>query len=291
MNQRPNILVIMTDQQKASVIELYGGQVHTPHLTRLAQQGLLFQHAYTPHPLCVPARVSFWTGRWPHSTGARTNEIPMPEGETHFAQILHQQGYTLGHFGKNHCFTPEDFSRYFSRVFEAGHGDRVAPGATQVNTGPAKHQIVPDTGMRRPVARVRSEPPEQSATYAVTEQACRFLREHAHQERPLALWVSIPDPHTPLQVPEPYASMYPPESITLPPWKEGELATKPERQQVFSHLLHYDELTEDDVRLAASIYYGMIDFIDERIGVLLDTIERLGKKENTIVAFTSDHGD
>jgi arylsulfatase A-like enzyme len=291
MSQSPNLVVIMTDQQKATAIDLYGGPVRTPNLTRLAAQGTLYQHAYTPHPLCVPARISFWTGRWAHSTGARTNEIPMPPTETHFAQVLQEHGYALGHFGKNHCFTPEDFERYFARVFEAGHGDRIGPGATRVNTGPAPQPVQPDTGMRRPVARVRTEPPEQSATYVVTEEACRFLEERAAQDQPMALWISIPDPHTPLQVPEPYASKYPPATVPLPPWKAGELSSKPERQQVFSHLLHYDDLTEDDVRLAASIYYGMIDFIDERVGVILDTLDRLGIRENTIVAFTSDHGD
>jgi arylsulfatase A-like enzyme len=107
----------------------------------------------------------------------------------------------------------------------------------------------------------------------------------------MALWVSIPDPHTPLQVPQPYASKYPPDSVPLPPWRDGELETKPERQRVFSHLLHYDDLRPDDVRSAAGIYYGMIDFVDERVGVLLDALERLGLRQDTVVVFTSDHGD
>jgi arylsulfatase A-like enzyme len=296
MARRPHIVVVMTDQQKATAIDLYGGPVRTPNLGRLAADGLLYEHAFTPHPLCVPARVSFWTGRWPHSTGARTNEIPMPRTETHFAALLQEAGYTLGHFGKNHCFTGEDFDRYFTRVFEAGHGDRIGPGLTRVRSAP-RPPAPPDSrrerGMRRPVARVRSEPPEQSATYLVTEEACRFLEEEgaSPDEHPLALWVSIPDPHAPLQVPEPYASKYPPATVPLPPWREGELATKPERQQVFSRLLGYDDLREDDVRLAAGIYYGMIDLIDERVGTLLDTLERLGVREDTIVVFTSDHGD
>src|SRR5206468_5290946 len=120
---------------------------------------------------------------------------------------------------------------------------------------------------------------------------CHYLEERASEGRPLALWVSIPDPHTPLQVPEPYASRYPPESVPLPPWKDGEIDTKPERQQVYYRLRRLWDLREDDVRLAAAIYYGMIDFIDERVGALLDTLERLDLREHTIVVFTSDHGD
>lgn len=289
--RRPHIVLVMTDQQKATAIDLYGGPVRTRGLARLAADGLLYERAYTPHPLCVPARVALWTGRWPHSTGARTNETPMPRTETHFAQVLRAHGYRLGHFGKNHCFTVEDFEGSFDRVFLAGHGDRFDPGVTHVYSGPVRGQPAPDSGLRRPVARVRAEPPEESATYRVTEEACRFLEEHADGGDPLCLWVSIPDPHTPLQAPEPYASRYRPQTVPLPPWREGELLAKPERQRVFSHLLRYEELTEDDVRLAATIYYGMIDFIDERVGVLLDTLERLRLREDTIVVFTSDHGD
>jgi hypothetical protein len=73
----------LTDQQKATAIDLYGGPVRTPQLGRLAADGILYEQAFTPHPLCVPARVSMWTGRYPHSHGARTNEIPMPRAETH----------------------------------------------------------------------------------------------------------------------------------------------------------------------------------------------------------------
>lgn len=290
MAKQPHIVVIMTDQQKATAIDHYGGPVRAPNLARLGAEGLLYERAFTPHPLCVPARVSFWTGRWPHSHGARTNEIPMPGTETHLAQVLHAHGYRLGHFGKNHCFTQEDFDRYFDCVFLAGHGDVIAPGVTMVNSGPGKWPAGP-RGIRRPVARVRREPPEESATYRVTERAARFLEEQASGQQPLCLWVSIPDPHTPLQVPEPYASKYPPASVPLPPWITGELDTKPERQRVYSHLLAYDDLREEDVRLAASIYYGMIDFLDQRVGFLLDTLERLGLREDTVVVFTSDHGD
>ena len=132
--RRPNVLLLMTDQQKATASELYGGPVRTPHLARIASQGLLYERAYTPHPLCVPARVSLWTGRWPHAHGARTNETPMPRAETHLAQLLHGAGYRLGHFGKNHCFTQEDFDACFDRTFLAGHGDRFEPGVTMVRS-------------------------------------------------------------------------------------------------------------------------------------------------------------
>lgn len=300
--RRPNVVFIMTDQQKATAIDLYGGPVKTPNLARIVAEGILYEQCYTPHPLCVPARVSFWTGRWPHSHGARTNEIPMPRSETHLAQLLHGAGYALGHFGKNHCFVEEDFERYFSETYFVGHGDRGGPGATMVRSQVQARSPQAGTpgisdhwGFRRPVARMKPEPREESATYQITENACRFLEtQHAAEpDRPVCVWVSIPDPHEPYQVPEPYAALYPPDEIELPPWKEGEFAedSKPERQRVYRHFLNWDELSENDARLAMSIYFGMVAFIDERVGHVLDTLERLGMREDTIVVFCSDHGD
>src|SRR5688500_13581154 len=109
MAKRPNVLLIMTDQQRASAIRMYGNpDVPTPSLERLAARGVRFEQCYTPHPLCVPARVSFWTGRYPHETGSRTNETPMPAGADHFARRLKEAGYRLGLVGKNHCFQGED---------------------------------------------------------------------------------------------------------------------------------------------------------------------------------------
>jgi arylsulfatase A-like enzyme len=327
---RPNIVIIMTDQQKATALDLYGGPVRSPQLARLAARGTLYEHAYTPHPLCVPARVAFWTGRWPHSTGARTNETPMPRGETHLAQLLHGAGYRLGLFGKNHCFTREDLDAYFDRVFLAGHGDTFGPNVTMVRPAaeplpgpPNPAHMSTAWGYRRPVAETRTEPIEASATYRVTDEACRFLEEHAgvsgkdltanpfpigegspaardasaetedggRDNRPVCLWVSIPDPHEPYQAPEPYASMYPPESVQLPPWREGELEGKPERQRVYQWLFDYQDLSAEDARLAAGMYHGMCAFIDERVGHVLDTLERLGLRDDTIVVYTSDHGD
>src|SRR5690606_35600484 len=84
---------------------LYGNPFcHTPALERLAERGTRFEVAITPQPLCVPARVALWTARWPHTTGARRNETPLPAGEEHAFRLWRQAGYTTALIGKDHCF-------------------------------------------------------------------------------------------------------------------------------------------------------------------------------------------
>lgn len=291
MPTKPNMLIIMTDQQKASAIRMYGNpDVPTPSLERLAARGIRFDQCYTPHPLCVPARVSFWTGRYPHEHGSRTNEILMPPGECHFARVLHDAGYRLALFGKDHCFQPAD-DRLFEERYVFSHqgpddaeNEQVAEVVRWIRSG------------RRPGQRLLSEPrinpypAEHCPTAVLARRTIRFLEQQTG-DKPFCTWISIPDPHGPLQCPEPYASMHPPESITLPPWRDDDLEQKMERARVFRQLLGYDQMTEEQIRQRVSIYYGMIRFVDDAVGQILDTLDRRGLAENTIVVFTSDHGD
>lgn len=116
--RRPNLLVIMVDQLRASALSLYGNAgepsgPRTPHLDALAASGVLYRNAFTPYPVCVPARVALWTGRWPHLTGSRTNGVYLQPGETHLPQLLKGAGYASGLIGKNHCFDEAGIGRYF----------------------------------------------------------------------------------------------------------------------------------------------------------------------------------
>ncbi len=123
MTQPPNILILMTDQQKASALRLDNAiGIPAPAIERLAARGVRYEGCYTPHPLCVPARVSLWTGRYPHRHGARTNAIPMPPGERHFAAVLNEAGYRLALFGKDHCFGPADAALFEDRYVFSHQG-------------------------------------------------------------------------------------------------------------------------------------------------------------------------
>lgn len=291
MTGPPNLLVIMTDQQKATAIRLYGNpDVPTPSLERLAARGIRYDWCYTPHPLCVPARVSFWTGRYPHQHGARTNEILMPPDEHHFARVLHAAGYRLALIGKDHCFQPPDHDLFAERLICGHAGPEVCENEQEAAVVRWIRSSRQPGARRLSEARVNPHAPEHCPTAVLARQAIRFLEQQTG-DQPFCLWLSIPDPHGPLQCPEPYASMHPPEGITLPPWRGDDLARKMERVRVYQRLLGYDELSEQEIRQRVSIYSGMIRFLDDAVGQVLATLDRRGLTDDTIVIFTSDHGD
>ena len=123
MPDQPNVIVIMTDQQKATASHLYGNTFcETPSMQRLADEGVLFEHAITPHPLCMPARISYWASQFPHTHGGRRNETPMPPGTNHAFRLWKEAGYHTGLIGKNHCFVDDDDLALFDTWCEIGHG-------------------------------------------------------------------------------------------------------------------------------------------------------------------------
>jgi arylsulfatase A-like enzyme len=289
---RPNVLVIMCDELKATALGLYGNTVlHTPNLERLASEGVLYEHAFTPHPLCVPARAAFWSGRYPHSTGSRTNQTFLPpSGDVrHLARCWWEADYRTGIVGKNHCFAGEDEARMGVLADGWGQQTRVAVSAAVAAARRARpaHNFAGAAD-----SWVAPYQPEHSGTWQIAHRTVEFLEAHtANGAGPWGLWVSFPDPHAPFQAPDPYASRFPAERIPLPEWRANEFDDKPQRQRVFSAMMGLDHLPEDDVRRVIGIYYAMIAQIDDALGHILDALERLDLHRRTIVVFTSDHGD
>ena len=297
---QPNVLIIMTDQQKATASHLYGNTFcETPNMARLAREGVLYEHAITPHPLCVPARISFWTSQWPHSHGGRRNETLMPPDATHAFKLWKEAGYHCGLIGKNHCFEAASDLDLFDTWCEVSHGGLPADPTTKgmdwfrpIEGINAAHDLRRTMTPQNPrFAYATSDfPLEDYSTGLVAGQTVRFLEQH--RDDPFALWVSFPDPHEPWVCPQQYADLFPPENIDLPPWREDEFDERaPERNRVLYQMLGVAEDAIEDVYGLMSVYYGMVRFIDDALGQILDTLDNLGLRENTIVVFCSDHGD
>lgn len=321
-NSTPNVLFIMADQMKASILRMYSSEIgiETPSLERLAEEGVRFEHAITPHPLCVPARTSLMTGRYPHSTGCRRNETLMPENEQHAFRIWKDNGFTTGLIGKNHCFIEPSDLELFDVRCEISHvglpqaGRYIGENAG--NTG--MDWVVPEVDINaaheaRTTLRENSQSPciaykvsdtpeEFFGTSVIATQTEEFLDRYvagtysdggSTKPDPFALWVSFPDPHEPFEAPRRYADMFPPEDVVMPPQRTDEYSdgTSPERNRVLAKMMRQTDDSEEHRRGVVSVYQAMTRFVDDGIGRILDKLDDLGLRENTIVVFTADHGD
>ncbi len=306
MDRVPNVLVVMADQFKASASHLYGNRFcTTPGLARLAERGTRFDLAITPQPLCVPARTAFWSGTWPHTSGARLNETPMPPGREHAFRVWQRAGFRTALIGKNHCFTEPDDLAAFDVRCEVGHEGLPADGGAHgmawvVDPARIERAHAVRRAMPRQAAAVSyavsDVEPEATSSGLVAAQAERWLRDRAAERdggdrRPFAAWVSFPDPHTPYEVPRAWADTVPPDLVDVPPVEDADAADLPERTRVLRRLIGLEDASDADRRGLIATYHAMVRFVDDGLRRLLDTLDATGLARDTIVVFCSDHGD
>lgn len=304
---KPNILLIQTDQQTAGTLGLYGNPlVETPNLEHLAENGVVFDNAFCNYPACSPSRSSMMTGRYASTINVHANHMIANPLETTFPEALKAGGYQTVLIGKNHAHMdgkkknlyphekgdshkPDVLHEAFDYVREAVHGHLV-DGYREDPDVQAAHQWTRDHAWKSPLGHGKNPASyEKCGTYLLSETAVDYLQNVRKKDQPFFMWLSFPDPHTPYQAPEPYASMYKPEEVPMPP--KDDLTTKPERVRVANIMDALDIADEEIIREIRAIHYGMINFIDDAVGRVLDTLEKLDMKENTVVMFTSDHGD
>jgi arylsulfatase A-like enzyme len=284
---RPNILVIMSDQQRAGLTRGTGFPLDTmPALDRMASRGVSFDRAYTTAPLCVPARISMLTGRWPHAHRVRQNSAPRyAVFQKDLFHVCRERGYKTALAGKNHShLTPDrvDLWRPYSHLqgWMPGNPPREYAGFQQwmehLNHG------VSDVATPFPV--------EAQFPYRIVSNAIDFVSGAG--EQPFALWVSFAEPHNPYQVSRPYFDMFPPESV--PPRGAGP-ETLEAKGFKWQWLHRLEESTypgyEGRWRRTRSNYLGMLRLIDDQVARLLGHLESIGKARNTLVVYLADHGD
>jgi len=284
--------------------------VKTPNLDRLAQEGVLFENAFSQSPVCTPSRVSFLTGRYPRTTRCRQNGADIPEDEVLVTKILADAGYVCGLAGKLHlsacnpsvCKTMERrIDDGYSEFHWSHHSGRMGEAINEywqwLEEKGAKFESRPHPDSKH----VRLGPPaELHQTTWCVEKACDFIMKHAKGEAPWLFSINNFDPHHSFDAPEEYLNRYIDllDDIPLPNYVERELANKPSWQRfdhegAYGHRAghSYPEMTENDHRLVRASYWAMCDLIDEQFGRILETLEKTGQLENTIIIFTSDHGE
>ncbi len=309
--ENPNILWICSDQQRWDTLGCYGNTfVDTPNLDRLAEQGAVFESAYCQSPVCTPSRASFLTGRYPRTTRCRQNGQDIPGDEVLVTKILADHGYVCGLSGKLHlsaCLPtvcPEMEERiddgytdfHWSHHAGGGWGNRNEYWAWL-----REKDALFETSPHPDTSWVRIGMPEElhQTTWCV-EKALDFIRQRTADTDPWLFSINMFDPHHGFDPPGELMDRYMDRLglIPLPLYHEGELTDKPP-YQAYDHAgaygkqagHPYEQMTEEDHRIVRAAYWAMCDLIDSQVGRLLNLLEETGQIENTIVIYTSDHGE
>jgi arylsulfatase len=301
--KRPNILFIMTDQQRWDCVGANGNKIiKTPNLDRLAARGANFTHAFVASPVCVPSRVSFFTGRYAHSHHNRVNYTPLDRREVLMQPRLKEVGYRTGVVGKLHYYPPtrEEAIRTGFDAVELHDGSSI----TDLWSDYVKWQRANDPQKLKNYRALANDiapgkNPFRSmldAKYTDTawtgERSRAILKDLAAGAEPFFFYVSFWKPHSPYEVAAPYDSMYDGVQIPIPETVSLETTKNlPLPVQKLAMRGGLPDLNREQVEWAYRSYYATITHVDREIGELLDALEATGKADNTIIVFSSDHGD
>lgn len=284
--ERPvNQLVLMSDEHTRHVLGCYGSPiVKTPNLDRLAARGTVFTDAYTPVPICVPARASFATGMYGHATGHWDNATPYTGDPSSWGHALQQAGRVVGSIGKLHYRNVEDpvgldFQEIPMHVVN-GVGDVLGCVREPLPKRWKSHAMAENIG-----------PGETSYTAYdrnIAEAAATWISARQDEDGPWTLFVSMVAPHFPLIAPQVFYDLY--SDCELAPSKP-QPASEHAWHQAMRSCIMYDNFTPERTRIALASYYGLVSFMDANMGRVLDALDAAGLTENTQVIYTSDHGD
>ena len=328
MAEQPNIILILCDELRADALGCFGNpSVKTPNIDRLAAGGTRFSQCFVTQPTCTPSRASILTGCYPSALRSRMVGCHTPEDPRFLPRVLAEAGYRSASIGKLHLVPQaaepdivaerlaSDAANYygFQEVdLVNGHGSRCFGN----RYSPWLRETVPDLEARLAETAPYEKgvncwrwnlPAAAHSSHYIADRAIDFLASTDGQ--PFFLHVSFPDPHYPFTAPEPWASLYDPadmpppippvtESIDMPPLHErvyrgpqSSEGKRPRDRVIGTPPHNYAELDADDWRQVKAVYYGMVSLVDHSIGKIVDALERLGLRDDTIIVFLSDHGD
>jgi choline-sulfatase len=293
MFRRPNILFVMADQMASAFLPIFGHPlVKTPHLEQLAEHGVIFDSAYCASPLCAPARFSMMAGRLPASIGAWDNAADFAADVPTFAHYLRQAGYRTVLAGKMHFCGPDQLHGFEERlttdIYPADYS--WTPDWERPEVRPSWYHNMLSVVQAGPCRRSNQLDFDEEVIYATR----RFLFDAARgsDKRPFCLVVSMTHPHDPYAILPEYWERYKDEEIDLPKLQSTPNSNDPHwhRLRGVSDMDRY-EITEAHVRHARRAYYGAISYVDDQLGALLRTLKECEFDADTLVLFTSDHGD
>ncbi len=299
---KPNLLFIFTDEQRADTMAAYGNDViQTPNLNRLSDQCHVFDRTYVTQPVCTPSRASIVTGQWPHTCGLVRNNISLPESTPCLPEMLPRGEYATAYHGKWHLgdeiFAQHGFDEWVS--IEDGYGNNYSEGRDRAARSDYDRWVDargvhpdPTRSIRRgEAARL---PEEHGKPAFLAEESSRFIREH--KDHPFCLYVNFLEPHMPFYGPRDdqhdLADIVMPINFDNPPTDDQPLRARFNYRKHRQHGNANRPLrAEADWRRLIANYWGLCSLVDTHVGTILQTLEECGLYDDTIIVYTSDHGD
>ena len=289
----PNILLIQSDQHCAAVTGCYGDPlVRTPNLDRLGERGVVLENAYCASPLCVPSRSSFLTGRYPHENEVWTNMHVLDSRVPTLAHSMGAAGYRPVQIGRMHFIGPDQLHGYAERLV-GDHGPNyvggspVDHGMLQGTAGP--HRVsLEKSGFGQSAYQVHDEQVAAAAVDYIDQIGVQ--RRSGERLTPFSLSVGLMLPHQPYVARKEDFNLYR-DAMTMPRNPE------PLSDQVHPYFRWWrqqcgiDEVSDEEILRARTAYWALVTRMDAMIGDILDALDRSGLANNTLVVYTTDHGD
>ena len=331
MTKRPNVLWIMADQLRFDYLSCYGHpHLHTPHIDALAARGVQFNNAYVQSPVCGPSRMSAYTGRYVRSHGSTWNGMPLRVGEPTLGDHLREVGARAVLVGKTHMTADAEGMAWLGidpsseigvRVSECGfepfeRDDGLHPDSARQNWSAYDDYLVAhgyssenpwedfansgvdadgellSAWLLKNSRLAANVPEEHSETAYMTDRAMAFMTDAAKEDRPWVCHLSYIKPHWPYIVPAPYHDMYDETHIVPPVRSLAEQDSSHPLMRAYQNARVCKSFARDHVRdHVIPAYMGLIKQLDDNLGRLFAWMDAEGHSENTIIAFTSDHGD
>jgi choline-sulfatase len=292
---KPNILFIMADQLAARFLPFHGHRlVKTPNLARLAAEGVVFENAYSTSPLCAPARATVMNGLLPSRTGVYDNAAEFPSAIPTWAHYLRLAGYRTCLSGKMHFVGPDQLhgieERLTTDIYPADFGWTPDWRRGQERIDWWYHNM---TSVLQPgIAEITNQLEfDDEVAFLAIRKIYDYVR--FEPETPFCLMASFTHPHDPYAARKKFWDLYRDEDIDLPAvprMARAELDPHSQRLYDVSAMDDYT-VTEADLRAARHGYYANISYVDDLIGQMVAALEASGKLEDTVIVFTSDHGD
>lgn len=305
MTTPPNILLICTDQQRFSALRAYDNpEIHTPNLDRLAGEGVLFENCYVQSSVCGPSRASLMTSQYPRAHGEWANGVALPTHARLFTKDLAEAGYDCGLVGKLHL----DACQHGRTERRLDDGFRVFRWAHDPYRGSSENAYHRWLKASRPDLYEAALDPDSDVTFDsmpteahysrwIGNETIDYLTSSRDKDKPFCFFANFFDPHHGFGAPKEYMDRYDPAALSRPVTTTDELETKPPVYTEVSEKSYggrekgYVEYTADELQETKAAYYAMVTLVDDEVGRILAVLDAEGLTDNTIVIFTSDHGE